>query len=96
MTGLALAVVLAPATIAQHQELKLRFFEQRQPAQPLQEMAATPCVSGFAGIYPCNNIDLLAFMPLASIGGGSGNDIWGWTDPMTGKEYALMGPRVLQ
>ena len=21
----------------------------------------------------------------------SGNDCWGWTDPLTGKEYALMG-----
>ncbi len=53
--------------------------------------AATPCVGGFAGTYPCNNVDLLAFMPLASIGGGGGNDIWGWTDSQTGKEYALMG-----
>jgi choice-of-anchor B domain-containing protein len=25
------------------------------------------------------------------MGGGSGNDIWGWTDPETGHEYALVG-----
>jgi len=50
-----------------------------------------PCENGFAGIYPCENVDLVAFMPLATIGGGSGNDIWGWTDPLDGKEYALMG-----
>ncbi|MBK8984857.1 MAG: choice-of-anchor B family protein [Chloroflexi bacterium] len=62
-----------------------------QPAQTLAPQSLTPCVSGFAGIYPCQNVDLLAFMPLASIGGGSGNDIWGWTDPVGGKEYALMG-----
>ena len=33
----------------------------------------------------------MAFLPLSQIGGGSGNDIWGWTDPLTGKEYAIMG-----
>ena len=30
-------------------------------------------------------------MPLADIGGGNGNDIWGWTDSQTNKEYAIMG-----
>jgi choice-of-anchor B domain-containing protein len=44
-----------------------------------------------AGIYPCDNVDLLSFLPLAQIGGGNGNDIWGWTDPQDGKEYAIMG-----
>jgi choice-of-anchor B domain-containing protein len=53
--------------------------------------AAVPCVGGLAGIYPCDGIDLLAQVPLASMGGGNGNDIWGWTDPVTGVEYALMG-----
>ncbi|MCA9960217.1 MAG: choice-of-anchor B family protein [Anaerolineales bacterium] len=62
-----------------------------QPAQTLAPQAMTPCVGGFAGSYPCENIDLMAFMPLATIGGGNGNDIWGWTDPLTDKEYALMG-----
>src|SRR5262245_9820701 len=47
--------------------------------------AATPCVGGMAGEYPCRNVDLMAQMPLNTIGGGNGNDIWGWTDPQTGK-----------
>jgi choice-of-anchor B domain-containing protein len=51
-----------------------------------------PCVNGMAGTYPCSNIDLLAYMPLSTIGGGKNtNDIWGWTDPQSGKEYALVG-----
>jgi len=54
-------------------------------------MGATPCVGGFAGIYPCARVDLLSFLPLSSIGGGKGNDVWGWTDPLTQREYALMG-----
>ena len=61
------------------------------PPQELHAMSNQPCQDGMAGIYPCHNIDLLSFMPLAQIGGGNGNDIWGWTDPQTGKEYAIMG-----
>lgn len=51
----------------------------------------SPCIDGFAGPFPCDNIDLLAFLPLDEIGGGRGSDIWGWTDPETAHEYALMG-----
>ncbi len=61
---------------------------------PTAASAAVPqaaCVNGFADVYPCNNVDLAAFLPLASIGGGSANDVWGWTDPLTGHEYALLG-----
>ena len=32
-------------------------------------------------------------MPLAAFGSTGGNDSWGWTDPLSGKEYALMGLR---
>lgn len=67
------------------------FLVDQQPAKPLAGLGATPCVDGFADVYPCSNVDLLAFMPLADIGGGEGNDIWGWTDPLTGSEYAIMG-----
>ena len=55
--------------------------------------AQTLCTSGFAGVYPCNNIDLLANLPISELGGGAGidgSDIWGWTDPLNGKEYAIM------
>lgn len=54
-------------------------------------VAAADCVGGSADIYACNNVDLLAQLPLSTIGGGSGNDIWGWTDPQTGTEYAIVG-----
>jgi choice-of-anchor B domain-containing protein len=68
-----------------------RFLEQQRPVERLERLATTPCVGGLAGMYPCKDIDLVAFMPLSSIGGGSGNDVWGWTDPTTGREYAIMG-----
>lgn len=67
--------------------------EDVEPTHDLDAvMALESCVGGLAaGTYPCSNVDLLSFMPLANIGGGQGNDIWGWTDSQTGKEYALMG-----
>ncbi|MGE3998580.1 MAG: choice-of-anchor B family protein [Planctomycetaceae bacterium] len=49
---------------------------------------------GGSGPFFSSNVTLLAHMPLTDIGGTSGvlgNDIWGWTDPMTGREYALYG-----
>jgi hypothetical protein len=50
-----------------------------------------PCENGMAGEYPCNGYDLLAQISLEGFESASGNDIWGWTDTTTGKEYALMG-----
>jgi choice-of-anchor B domain-containing protein len=60
------------------------------PAQ-LQPMGSTPCVGGMAGPYPCKDVDLMSFLPLATIGGGGGSSLWGWTDPDTQREYAIMG-----
>jgi len=49
------------------------------------------CDNGFAGVFPCNDYDLMAHMTLEDLKGGTdGNDSWGWTDPISGKEYALM------
>jgi choice-of-anchor B domain-containing protein len=49
------------------------------------------CENGKAAIYPCKNVDLASFVPLGFLGGASGNDVWGWTDPENGDEYAIMG-----
>lgn len=52
------------------------------------------CSDGEAGLFQCSNVDMLSFLPIEDIGGERGvrlNDIWGWTDPQTGKEYALVG-----
>jgi choice-of-anchor B domain-containing protein len=52
------------------------------------------CRDGKVQTFGCANVDLLAFLPVRDIGGERGirlNDIWGWTDPQTGREYALVG-----
>jgi choice-of-anchor B domain-containing protein len=57
----------------------------------LQPLGSTPCVGGMAGPYPCKDVDLMSFLPLGMIGGGGGSSLWGWTDPDTQREYAIMG-----
>ena len=47
--------------------------------------------SGMIGEYPCGNVTLLAHLDLPTMSAEAGNDVWGWTDSVTGKEYALMG-----
>jgi choice-of-anchor B domain-containing protein len=48
------------------------------------------CPRGFAQ-FPTTNMEFLSHVPLSAMGGGGGSDIWGWTDPLTSREYALMG-----
>ncbi|NRA68654.1 MAG: choice-of-anchor B family protein [Pseudobacteriovorax sp.] len=51
------------------------------------------CSAGFANGYPCQAVDFRSFVGKRDLGGGSQNlnDIWGWTDPLTGKEIAIVG-----
>lgn len=56
--------------------------------------ATTFCQDGLAGTYPCQNVDLLAFMSNADLETSDTilpANLWGWTDPETGKEYVLLG-----
>ena len=66
-----------------------------QAALSVAALSGTPCANGFADVYPCENIDLLAFLPFVDIGGASvqtrGNDIWGWTGAGLSREFALVG-----
>ncbi|HMS03207.1 MAG TPA: choice-of-anchor B family protein, partial [Gemmatimonadaceae bacterium] len=50
--------------------------------------------NGKAGEFECGNASLLSFLPIEAIGGKRGtrmNDNWGWTDPQTGREIAILG-----
>ena len=60
----------------------------------LTKSGRVDCEEGTALHFGCTNVDLLAFMPISDLGGESGirlNDIWGWTDPETGREFAIVG-----
>jgi choice-of-anchor B domain-containing protein len=49
------------------------------------------CINGKADGFACNAIRLEKNVTLAQLGGGSGNDIWGWVDPLNADEYAIVG-----
>ena len=73
------------------------------PPDPPTPAAAqiVPCEGGSADGFPCDRVDLVAQVPLRDLSPGRPpagtedawvvNDIWGWTDPQTGIEYALVG-----
>lgn len=52
------------------------------------------CEYGTADRYSCENVDLLSYLSIGALGGNTDaqlNDVWGWTDPQTGTEYAIVG-----
>lgn len=58
----------------------------------------TLCVNGWAGEYPCDNVNLLSHLPLRSFDSDNSkskaNDVWGWShtdDQGTRREFALIG-----
>ena len=52
--------------------------------------AQSPCIDGFAGPYPCDNVDLLSTMTINEIGGAANQaDIWGWSS-VSGREFAIV------
>ncbi|MFM1998450.1 MAG: hypothetical protein RL204_397, partial [Bacteroidota bacterium] len=55
--------------------------------------AQTPCEAGNAAGYACENIDLWSHVPPTVFGTASTttNEVWGWTDPLDGTEYVLLG-----
>ena len=69
---------------------KIQMYERLKVAKP-----ATVCVNGFAGDHACQNMDLLAHVPLSSFSTNpsAANDVWGFYDVNDGKEYAILGLR---
>ena len=67
------------------------------PGQPGRYQPLTRCANGEADGFACMRIDLLAHVPLpdlelgASSNFAAANDIWGWTDGVTGRSYVLAG-----
>lgn len=52
------------------------------------------CVAGEADGFPCNRVHLASTVNFEDMGCGAqanANDIWGWTDPDFGNEWAIFG-----
>jgi choice-of-anchor B domain-containing protein len=59
-------------------------------------MVPTSCAGGFAGSFPCHNIDFLAQVQLHEIPTQptSASEIWGFVDADDSREYAILGHRT--
>lgn len=68
----------------------LAAFAQTQKSNP-----PTLCQGGTAGNFQCDSVDLLGHLALTDFSSSpsEGNDIWGFLDLNTGREYAVMGVR---
>lgn len=86
LVGAASAESGAPDPLMQAIEAATR----SEPVEPLAPLHSIPCLNGMADIYPCSNVDLLSFTPLATFSASGTNSLWGWTDPSTQIEYALI------
>jgi hypothetical protein len=55
--------------------------------------AAAPCAGNLSAGFACQSVSLLSHLALGDLTPAStrGNDVWGFTDLNTGREYAFMG-----
>ena len=52
------------------------------------------CAENDAAGFECDNVNIISFLPINELAGGRGarvNDLWGWTDPETEHEIAIVG-----
>jgi choice-of-anchor B domain-containing protein len=64
------------------------------PSLPNLTGSDVRCEAAKADQFPCSNVDIRSFLSVSAIGGGRGaetNDVWGWTDPESNREYAIVG-----
>ena len=66
------------------------------PVADLPSLAGSEveCEDGEANGYNCENVDLVSFISLKDLRMNRGvrlNDVWGWTDEETGKEFGIIG-----
>ncbi len=58
--------------------------------------AGQRCENGKIADFHCSNVQVVAHLPLSALGGERAawvNDVWGWTDAETGRDYALVARR---
>lgn len=88
---LLLGLALLLAAPVQPAAWMLEKSQQALPT-PTREGHVVACRDGLANEFPCSGVDMLARLTLNDLGeAGQLNDIWGWTDPETGKEIVLVG-----
>ncbi|MQA64151.1 MAG: choice-of-anchor B family protein [Actinophytocola sp.] len=92
---LTAAVAGAPAAWAHEQaydQVSPPTAEERQAELEAAPEGQAKCVNGVAAdTYACDGVDMLDHLWLEDLGLSFANDMWGWTDPSNGKDYAIVG-----
>ena len=99
LVAAALAVASVTGSAAAHEQDGVEGYQAADFAATAANAAGhsnapsshVPCVQGYAGEFPCHNVDQLSHLSPADLGVTFVNDMWGWTDPATGSDYALVG-----
>ncbi|MEM7280611.1 MAG: choice-of-anchor B family protein, partial [Pseudomonadota bacterium] len=84
-------------SVSKSLQLELDTYVAKQAKQQASK-STSPCTNGQADGFQCNNLDLLSQVSLDDLGAQgpnrAGNDIWGFVDLNTEREYAIMGYNV--
>lgn len=99
--GRFVAVAVACGALAVGAPLGFAHEEGEPPAPPppgelpAESTGRVPCgedghVHAGSFEFACRNVDLLAWEPFGGVPSFA-NDIWGWTDPLDGHEYVVIG-----
>lgn len=60
-------------------------------AETMAASGPEACKRGKAAGYPCKAIDLQSHLEPSELAGAGIADVWGWADPETKREYAVLG-----
>ncbi len=91
--GAGTAAILSQDDNGEWTSSKIVLSDKVELLQPITN-GRIDCEAGAASLFGCDKVNLISFLPNNDLGADRGvqlNDIWGWTDPETGKEYALVG-----
>ena len=86
------SVIVDRKGLAQDEQQKIRRLTKQILATEKSHTAAS-CVSNRSQDYPCQSMSLLSHLSLQDLQSTSlrGNDVWGFTDLNTDREYVFMG-----
>ena len=91
--GEGMAIILERNPVKDAWEKRFVFFNENEAMDPITG-SQVDCDDGTAAAFACSDVDLISFLPLDGLDLARGvrlNDVWGWTDPQTDHEYALVG-----
>jgi choice-of-anchor B domain-containing protein len=97
MLLLAASLLVVTPAIAHHDDGKGNISLPTQAEKDHEEANVSGagyarCIDGMAAdTYPCRRVDVLSHLWLDELGLSFANDMWGWTDPKTKRDYALIG-----